>query len=1040
MGYGGNRKVPFVSCVGQCRNVPRTLRNLSRFASVLFLYAAYGLGHWASAEQVTISTSGSLRTNTDSVSFQISVAPGLTVEHSAIALTGDLAEAAEFAQTGGSPDYQVHVTPFDPVAEGTLGIVVGVELPESGYMEFESPLYILDNTPPAMVVGEPTASEPNASPTDNGPIQFPVAFLPEPGEAMTIHLSNSLVEFLPTGTVAADLEVEILNDLEARISVKNLIGDGTFQLEIVAGAAVDEAGNATGPVSTEVVDVDNSPFLVTIGQPSVDATRNGPVEYTVSYLGAATVNLAADHISLVTADNIQASFRVSGEGTRERTVTVEAIEGDGSFAIAILSGSARDAQGFSAPAAGPSEYVQVDSSQPVVELGGPTIALTNVGPVEYTVTFDEGDTVHLNESHVEVEGEGTAEADVNVSGTALERRVHLENIRGDGSLRIRILEGAASDATGGESAATEWTTTVIVDNTAPAVTLNQHSGQADPADRLPLTFDVRFSEPVEGFDASDILSEGSATGVAVSINGEATAFRVFVTGISEAGDVRLSIPAGTAQDAAGNGNLASTSDDNEVLYAPNVSPPCELTSITMLSPVDGARVAIGPGRFPAALHFAAETDCAAETLLVEYAIGNLQLGTSDTPPYHVSVDDALTELEPGEHEIVATAVHRGSGRVVTESLSAFTLVRAGSLEDGNRDGLPDDPAASIPNEGDQWLSSTKSESSSSLRTISARRVVLAERAMDSIFIAASDPDATFSRASATLTSEAFEPDAEGLLILAMAEDPETLLGENALDVLGREPIPGLVPGGRYVDLGFISMPGEGDDPVKGLSSYPVRFVLEGMPVVSGGPESVYVHPSVVEWLDDAIKLSPAPGEWTQLDVAEQTILDGRIEAHLMSLALVAPFNGPEARAAVLDVRPSSIHFGDIPMGANAEADLIVANDGGSLLEGEIAVGAPFEIVSGAEYAIAPGKSHTIRLRFQPRSQESFVVVAQLSGAQGRSVTLRGSSSGIAILGCAAGSGTPSCALPDLSGDIALVLLTLIAVMFARLAPAITSKR
>ena len=52
-----------------------------------------------------------------------------------------------------------------------------------------------------------------------------------------------------------------------------------------------------------------------------------------------------------------------------------------------------------------------------------------------------------------------------------------------------------------------------VDTTAPTVTINQASGQADPTTASPINFTATFSEAVTGFTGSDVsFAGGTAAG------------------------------------------------------------------------------------------------------------------------------------------------------------------------------------------------------------------------------------------------------------------------------------------------------------------------------------------------------------------------------------------------------------------------------------------------------------------------------------------------------------------------------------------------
>ncbi|MFC2078173.1 HYR domain-containing protein [Candidatus Bipolaricaulota bacterium] len=116
---------------------------------------------------------------------------------------------------------------------------------------------------------------------------------------------------------------------------------------------------------------------------------------------------------------------------------------------------------------------------------------------------------------------------------------------------------------------------VLPDTTPPSVTISQAQGQSDPTVGGPIAFDVVFSEPVSGFEASDVVLAGSAVdedvmaSVAEAEPLDGTTYEVIVDGITSPGTVTASIPEGAALDAAGHASLASTSDDNTV----NISEP-----------------------------------------------------------------------------------------------------------------------------------------------------------------------------------------------------------------------------------------------------------------------------------------------------------------------------------------------------------------------------------------------------------------------------------------------------------------------------------
>jgi hypothetical protein len=102
--------------------------------------------------------------------------------------------------------------------------------------------------------------------------------------------------------------------------------------------------------------------------------------------------------------------------------------------------------------------------------------------------------------------------------------------------------------------------------TPVTVTINQAAAQADPTATPTAVFDVVFSEAVTGFDAVDVNLVAPA-GAATTVSGAGANYTVTVTGMTAAGVITASIPAGAAQSAAtSTANGASTSTDNSVTY------------------------------------------------------------------------------------------------------------------------------------------------------------------------------------------------------------------------------------------------------------------------------------------------------------------------------------------------------------------------------------------------------------------------------------------------------------------------------------------
>ena len=120
----------------------------------------------------------------------------------------------------------------------------------------------------------------------------------------------------------------------------------------------------------------------------------------------------------------------------------------------------------------------------------------------------------------------------------------------------------------------------------PDVTVEQGGSQNDPTNTSPVVFDVDFDEDVTGLTGDDVITAGSTATMGGSTIGNAgdSDDSTYTISIPVTGDgtVTASLGIDAAQDAADNGNSASTSTDNTV----TVDTADPTTTITF--PADGA--------------------------------------------------------------------------------------------------------------------------------------------------------------------------------------------------------------------------------------------------------------------------------------------------------------------------------------------------------------------------------------------------------------------------------------------------------------------
>jgi hypothetical protein len=227
-----------------------------------------------------------------------------------------------------------------------------------------------------------------------------------------------------------------------------------------------------------------------------------------------------------------------------------------------------------------------------------------------------------------------------------------------------------------------WTTTsassgnVTVNNTRPAVTVNQAAGQADPTKTAPINFTAVFDAVVTDFTSSDVtVTPGTATAV---VTGSGTTYNIAITGLTATGTVTVSIAANTAHDGAGAGNTASTSTDNTVTY--------DVTAPTAAAP--GATAAVTFGTNPLFVNnevvtltdTATDTGSAVASVTYYYCPGStgpctsgLLIGSSSVSAGNFAFTTNAPLAADGPYRVVAVATDTAGNTSAPSTATAITV-------------------------------------------------------------------------------------------------------------------------------------------------------------------------------------------------------------------------------------------------------------------------------------------------------------------------------------------------------------------------------
>ena len=321
-------------------------------------------------------------------------------------------------------------------------------------------------------------------------------------------------------------------------------------------------------VASGAFDVIPPSVTINQGASQADPTNASPITFDVVFSEAVTGFADPTDVDL-SASTVGGTLMAAIEGSgASYTVTITGMDGEGKVSAAIPAGVAQNASSLgNSLSTSMDDSVVFDNLPPTVTINQAAgqVDPTNSSPVNFTVIFSEP-VEGFTAEDVTISGvAGTALVDV--SGGPTTYNVAVSGMVSGETVTASIDGSVVHDAAGNPNlASTSTDHSVTYDNTPPTVTLNQADGQEDPTNSLPVNFTVVFSEPVEGFTAEDVTIGGVAGTASVEVSGGPMTYNAAISGMANGETVAASIDGGVALDAAGNANLASSSDDNTVNY------------------------------------------------------------------------------------------------------------------------------------------------------------------------------------------------------------------------------------------------------------------------------------------------------------------------------------------------------------------------------------------------------------------------------------------------------------------------------------------
>ncbi len=481
-------------------------------------------------------------TNASSVKFRITTSEAvqaLAANAFTVTTTGTLTHGAVTTIAINSSTYEITVTGI--TGDGTIALdqfVAASLLDARGNpatdVTFTSESYTIDTTPLTGTVqrraGQPLYTQTNSA--------WFTLTLSEDIADSSLAVADIQVG-TTTGTVAA---LNKISETVYEFQVTGMTSGDVITASIPAGMVSDLAGNVnaaqfTGPdnrvfydttaphIFAVHLDVESPGYSLDHPQVTWGATdgQSGMSHYTISVDGGAFVPATSPYdATLVPAASHTIVVRAYDRAgnVRESTVVYPPIEN------------------ISAP----TTLSNAPITDTTIEIIGPTgmvvtnVAITGAGSSGFTCTPTPG------------------------PGAVLPMTCSGGQITSTGTLTVA--------ATTDSGVTTQNTQAYVIDTVPPTVTVNRAASQSHPTSTDSATFTVTFSEAMNAasFTAGDIALSGT-TGTATGfVQIDSRTWEVTVTGMSPGDTVTATLPAHSATDVAGNGNIASTGTQNTVTY------------------------------------------------------------------------------------------------------------------------------------------------------------------------------------------------------------------------------------------------------------------------------------------------------------------------------------------------------------------------------------------------------------------------------------------------------------------------------------------
>lgn len=372
-------------------------------------------------------------------------------------------------------------------------------------------------------------------------------------------------------------------------------------------------------------------------------------------------------------------------------------------------------------------------------------------------------------------------------------------------------------------------------------------------------------------------------------------------GTTEPGDVTLRFT------ATGTGAPRETVwllDDVCLVVTPRTSGDCGLTDAFLKEPSDGARVYLSEDRPAQRLALEASTNCPERTDAITFFLGKGEdrrlLNTATTEPFTATLPLSLL-TETGEFfvEVEASGEAANGDPATAQGSARLEALVIDASNDANGDGLPDQPFVALSGTADRWLAQSRRSAGDGLLLSYAaplRAPVPGDTAPADRVITLDSPETPGQRVVVTVPGALLNNEI-GVLLVQIATDLDSLLGDDEAERLATEPTGRFGDAGQYLHVSLLVSASGGADfqeiaPSR-LATLPIRVRFEGLPLSGEGSYFLATHRTLAGETDGVLAFSAGVDVWRSLAAQTADPANGVLFGDLTTLGVVGPYGATD---------------------------------------------------------------------------------------------------------------------------------------------------